>query len=191
MKYLIILSLLLFASVAYSQTSCDACAGSINKTLTVNGGNAPTGYTATFSWDNGVTSTTNTATVTSAGVYTVTVTWTDNASLCPSVVNTHTFTVTATNPPVCAVNATPVCVGGDLTLGSTATLGTAPYTYAWTGPNGFTSTAEIPVISNVGTSASGTYTLVVTDSNGCESAACSVSVTVGAAPTMTLTGTCN
>lgn len=42
------------------------------------------------------------------------------------------------------------------------TGGTPPYTYSWTGPNGFTSTSEdIFNLSN------GTYILTVTDSNGC------------------------
>ena len=63
------------------------------------------------------------------------------------------------------------CVDGssDLTLTSTVNGGTTPYTYAWTGPNGFTSSDAIPVISNITSANSGTYNLIVTDSVGCVS----------------------
>jgi hypothetical protein len=49
-------------------------------------------------------------------------------------------------------------------------------TYSWTGPNGFTSNSQNPVLSHVGTNASGTYTVTVTK-NGC-SASASVNITV-------------
>src|SRR6185295_4719838 len=39
--------------------------------------------------------------------------------------------------------------------------------FAWTGPNGFTSTLQNPVISNVTVAASGVYTVTVTNSFGC------------------------
>ncbi|WP_157963328.1 PKD domain-containing protein [Algoriphagus litoralis] len=42
------------------------------------------------------------------------------------------------------------------------TGGTAPYSYFWTGPNGFTSTSM-----NIFNLSNGLYTLVVTDQNGC------------------------
>ena len=40
-------------------------------------------------------------------------------------------------------------------------------TYAWTGPNSFTSSLQSPSITSVTTAAAGTYTLTVTDANGC------------------------
>jgi len=55
--------------------------------------------------------------------------------------------------------------------------------YEWTGPNGFNSTAENPVITNVTTANNGTYTLVVTAEGGCTS---TISVVVNnIAPTPT------
>ena len=48
----------------------------------------------------------------------------------------------------------------------TVTGGTMPYTYAWTGPNGFTATTE-----DISDLEAGTYTVVVTDANGCEDSA--------------------
>ena len=40
--------------------------------------------------------------------------------------------------------------------------GTSPYTYAWTGPNGFTATTQ-----DISTLEAGSYTVVVTDNNAC------------------------
>jgi len=37
----------------------------------------------------------------------------------------------------------------------------------WTGPDGFTATADNPVISNVGVKNNGTYTLIATSESGC------------------------
>jgi hypothetical protein len=41
--------------------------------------------------------------------------------------------------------------------------GTAPYDFDWTGPNGFTSTTE-----SISDLVAGTYTLIITDANGCQ-----------------------
>ncbi len=57
----------------------------------------------------------------------------------------------------------PACTGGNLTLNAS---GNASHTYLWTGPNGFTSTLQNPVITNVSTSYNGNYTVVVSNS-GC------------------------
>ncbi|NTW32500.1 MAG: PKD domain-containing protein, partial [Bacteroidetes bacterium] len=45
--------------------------------------------------------------------------------------------------------------------------GSLSYNYNWTGPNGFVSSVKNPVINNAAITASGTYTVIVTDSNGC------------------------
>ena len=51
-------------------------------------------------------------------------------------------------------------------------------TYSWSGPNGFVSTDEDPVINNMLEVNEGVYTVIVTDTpTGCTSS-CSVSVTV-------------
>ncbi|MNK01050.1 hypothetical protein D3C87_188430 [compost metagenome] len=71
----------------------------------------------------------------------------------------------------------PICEGGDIQL-STATIATA--TYQWTGPNGFTSSLQNPVIEDATVAASGTYTLMVTV-NECASAPVTVQVIVDAA----------
>ena len=65
-----------------------------------------------------------------------------------------------TNP---TVSSTSICVGDNLILTANPSGGVAPYTFSWTGPNGFTSTNENPVINNVSSSNAGTYSLIITD----------------------------
>ena len=43
--------------------------------------------------------------------------------------------------------------------------------YTWTGPNSFSSSIQTPSINNVTTAANGTYTLTVTNANGCTASA--------------------
>jgi len=73
-------------------------------------------------------------------------------------------------------------VQNDLNLAANVTGGQAPYTFFWSGPNNFVSQAENPQLSNLGIEASGTYTLYVTDSNGCESVISSTTVSVSELP---------
>jgi hypothetical protein len=74
-----------------------------------------------------------------------------------------------------ALQATPmansnagVCAQGPLALQSNVLGGASPYTYAWTGPNGFTSNSPNALVTNSATTAnSGTYNLSITDGLGC------------------------
>ncbi|MBX9807719.1 MAG: hypothetical protein K2X95_07965, partial [Flavobacteriaceae bacterium] len=68
---------------------------------------------------------------------------------------------TPTSSPT--VSSTSLCEGESLTLTANPSGGIAPYTFSWTGPNGYVSTDENPVITTIGLSASGIYSLVVTD----------------------------
>ena len=75
-----------------------------------------------------------------------------------------------------------VCAGEPLTLQSNIVGGASPFTYSWTGPNGFTSTAANPSVSLSATSAlDGTYNLLVTDAFGCTTSS-STTVNVNSAP---------
>jgi len=147
-------------SASATATSNVLCNGASNgiATATVTGGTV----TYTYSWSNGssTVSTSNpTGAVLSAGSYTVNVT--DNTGIC-----TATATVTITQPATLAdgaptLNSNVLCFGGDgSATAATPTGGTAPYTYAWNG--GATSTNA----TNASLTA-GTYTVNVTDANGC------------------------
>jgi len=71
---------------------------------------------------------------------------------------TGTTDCTIVPPPI--NNNGPLCVGDNLQL--TVQNPIAGSTYSWTGPNGWTSTQQNPVIPNVNLSHAGTYTLVIT-----------------------------
>ncbi|NTW31022.1 MAG: hypothetical protein HGB12_00030 [Bacteroidetes bacterium] len=64
-----------------------------------------------------------------------------------------------------APSSTTICTGNTLLLIGNATSAT---NWSWTGPNGFTSTLQNPVISDITTAGTGIYTL--TASNACGSA---------------------
>ncbi|NNV58044.1 hypothetical protein, partial [Limnovirga soli] len=80
--------------------------------------------------------------------------------------------------------SSPDCYGGNLSFTANITSGTLPFTYSWTGPNGFSSLLANPVILNVNGAASGTYNVNISDVNGCGVSA-STSVTVSTLPVIT------
>ncbi|SFT87529.1 Por secretion system C-terminal sorting domain-containing protein [Lishizhenia tianjinensis] len=167
---------ILDATTAVDATvSCNGVADGA-ATVTATGGTAP----YTYLWDNNET----TATVTglAAGTYNVTVT---DANAC--VVTTS---VTITEPAVlvasAVVDGNVTCNGGaDGSATASEVGGTAPYTYAW--DNGET-TAAITGLT------AGTYTVTITDANGCTSTA-SVTITeptaIVATTVVDATVTCN
>jgi hypothetical protein len=123
----------------------------------------PTGGTApyTYLWSNGAT--TKRITNLAAGNYIVTIT---DAKGCTTsagynVTQPAILTATATGTSTACSNSASVVAGG----------GMAPYTYLWS--NG----ATTPAVSNI---AAGTYSVTVTDANGCTKSA-SVSVSGGEA----------
>src|SRR5690606_39856896 len=67
----------------------------------------------------------------------------------------------AAAPRATAPGGTPTCPTTSIEL-----MGSGNGSFAWTGPNGFTSNAQNPTVSMAGT-----YTLVVTGANGCTSQA--------------------
>ena len=82
-------------------------------------------------------------------------------------------------PTPTATSDGPVCAATTLHLYATTV---SDATYAWTGPDGFASSAQNPTIANVTTAASGTYSVTATVS-GCTSAPGATTVTVNALPT--------
>lgn len=114
------------------------------------GGTAPYSYL----WSNG--DTTNMITSLAAGSYSLTVT---DANGCTSF-NTGSVTEpTALNPMINKVDVT-TNGGSDGSATSTATGGTSPYTYLWSSGG---TTSSITGLT------AGTYTLTLTDANGCDS----------------------
>lgn len=112
------------------------------------------------------------------GSYTVVATNANNCSAQASTV----VTVNA-NPTANASNTGAYCEGQTIALQTTATG-----TYAWSGPNGFSSTLQNPTIANATDANAGTYTLVVSNANSCTAEATTV-VVVNASPTVTASNT--
>lgn len=80
-------------------------------------------------------------------------------------------TVTITQPSsavaISASSNSPTCAGATLQLNSTGSGGTGSISYAWIGPNSFTSGSKDNTLMNATTSMSGVYTVIGTDNNGC------------------------
>jgi gliding motility-associated-like protein len=90
--------------------------------------------------------------------------------------NPVTIDVSAYPVPVVSSN-NPACAGQPLRLRAAGGA-----TYRWTGPNGFTSTQQNPVINNITMAAAGEYKVTVTSAKGCSTDA-SLFVTVNPSPT--------
>ena len=141
--------------------------GSID--LSVSGGTP--GYS--YSWSPGG-ATTEDLSALAAGTYTVTVT---DANGCAT-----TKMVTITQPAAAlavSVNSPTVCAGSSATLTAAVSGGTAGYMYLWS-PGGATT-------SSISVSTAGTYTVAVTDANGCTKISSGI-LTVNPLPTATITG---
>lgn len=92
-----------------------------------------------------------------------------------AVVNTNKYGCKATDTvdvlvkplpnQVDAINNGPICSTKDLQLN--ANNPTTGATYAWSGPNGYTSNSQNPVLTGAATAASGVYKVIV-DLNGCK-----------------------
>ncbi|MEL6864896.1 MAG: gliding motility-associated C-terminal domain-containing protein [Bacteroidota bacterium] len=71
-------------------------------------------------------------------------------------------------PSVSASNDGPSCAGGNITLTANAP---SAESYEWEGPDGFSSVLPNPVLDNISSLQQGTYSVTVTDANGCENSA--------------------
>ncbi len=82
--------------------------------------------------------------------------------------------------PVLTANL-PICQGSNLNLNGPSPLPIVGTIYDWSGPNGFSSVVEDPQVPAVDVSASGTYTLIITE-NGCVSAPGTIDISVIPSP---------
>lgn len=126
--------------------------------LTVAGGTAP--YTYAWSGPNGFNATTQDISGLNGGAYSVTVTYTGGCAVpFPNI-------ATIAESPEIQVSSvkTDISCGGlsDGTIDITVSGGMGPYTYAWTGPSGFTSTSQD--LSGLG---EGAYSVTITDAYSC------------------------
>ncbi len=111
----------------------------------------------------------------------------------PDFVNAGTYTVIVTDmngctgeaetiveilalPNVMASSNSPVCENETILL-----EGVGATSYAWSGPDGFSSNLQSPQVPNAGQDNAGTYSVIGTDDNGCSNAA-SVDVIVNTLP---------
>ena len=70
-------------------------------------------------------------------------------------------------PPALNPVATAPCVDGTISIQANISGGVPPYSFSWTGPNGFSSAEENPTIENASTDDAGDYTVMVMDAVGC------------------------
>ena len=150
------------------------CAGS-SLTLIAGGGN-------TYSWSGPAGFMSNqqnpvlpVTTIMNSGKYTVTVT---GANFCTSLVD---IIVVIRSVPVATASAnSPVCERSQISFMSSAGV-----SHNWSGPNGFTSTSQNPVINNTSGINSGTYIVTITYTNNCNNSAV-VAVSVNPVPVATV-----
>lgn len=147
------------ADYTISDITCNNGAdGSIQTNLS--GGTAP--YSTVWTGPAGFSSTDQNIASLSAGTYTLTITDGNNCELIETIEieNPASIAVTA------AVTSSTCSNGNDGAIDISASGGTEPYTYSWTGPAGYTSINE-----DLTNRPPGSYTVTVTDANLCSTTA--------------------
>lgn len=147
--------------------------------------NTPDVVGATFEWTNPAGLVISNAfspqipntTVANSGNYSVRLQLNGCWSL-PATTAVQVFPIPTT--PVLTANL-PICQGSNLNLNGPSPLPVVGTVYDWSGPNGFSSVVEDPQVLAVDASASGTYTLVITE-NGCVSAPGTIDISVIPSP---------
>jgi len=159
------------ATVSLAQHHDTICAGN-HITLTATGSGAyswsPTTGLSTLTGPSVIASPTTTTTyyVTSTGLG------------CNTAIDSVTVVVLPSGPTT-IVASSPNCAGSPISLSTAAITGGS---YYWTGPGGFASNVQSPVILNATTVNSGTYFLQTTQPNGCSSAVITTVIVVNAIP---------
>ncbi len=151
----------LAAPPATAENNGPACNGQGDIMLNSTGG-------VSYQWSgpSGFSSSSSSPTITApgtgqAGTYTVTVT---DGNGCTATASTDVQLFGLPNGGVSS-NA-PICAGDELIL-----EGAGGVSYEWSGPDGFMSSQQVPTLDNAPVSASGNYTVTVTDINGCTASA--------------------
>jgi len=168
----------------FSADAVNVCAGTIIN-FTDLSTNSPTSWSWDF--DGGATNATvqePSVEFDTPGTFDISLT-VSNADGSDTEVKTAYITVNE-NPSISASNAGPYCEGNDVQLSATGSGGDD---YAWSGPDGFNSGIEDPVIASADLSAAGTYTVELTNTTtGCASSA-TTDVVIDATPTVSASNT--
>ncbi|MBX7107662.1 MAG: T9SS type A sorting domain-containing protein, partial [Chitinophagales bacterium] len=136
---------------------------------------AGAGYT-TYSWSNGKTTQTNN--ITASGIYTVTVTNSNNCSGTSAPVTVEEWI--PPTPTVTVVGPATFCVNNSTTYLTTLS---GPYTYQWI--KGSTDQAGA-TNQNYTPTATASYKVKITDTHGCSKTSSTVSITANSAPTASI-----
>ncbi len=177
------------ANISLGSASSTQCPGG-NVTLSSTANGTTFGAGSTFSWSgpNGFSSTVQTPPsltnlqAINSGTYALTVNYPSTFGCATSGTATSTLTLTIGVPIVTAVSRlqgtntanTAFCVGTNVELFTTFNLtNPAPtvVSYSWVGPNGYSSTAAIPLLSNLQANSAGTYSVTVTFGGACSGTA--------------------
>lgn len=136
------------------------CAGG-NEKVTLTSSSCKDGL---LKWSNGL----STSSIAVSPVDNTTYTATCAISGCKESAVSNSILIQAVKLVVTASNTGPYFEGELLRLSSASSTGTAPLKYEWTGPNSFSAAIQNPSILNIPLSASGTYSVKVTDANNCQ-----------------------
>jgi hypothetical protein len=168
-------------TVSYNHPVCEG--STLNLTAAGNNG-------ATYSWTgpNGLNqsgnpiSLSNTTPVMS-GTYTVV----ETVNGCPGLPTTLNVVISP-NPTVLAGTTTAnICPNNPIDLTATPQGGSGPFTYNWSGPNGFTSSSQNPTIANGGTPNVGNYEVTITDQNHCTAISNPIGINILPVPSVSIT----
>ncbi len=166
-------------SVTASANPTQVCEG---QSVQLAGSSASQSVNYFWVYPNGQTSTLQNPVITNvnlnnSGIYTLTV---NNQFGCSASTSVEVSVISRVNITSVSSDA-PACAGGpiNVTLVSTVfPVNPGTYQYLWTGPNGYTSTNTIATIPNATFNNSGTYTLVVTNAQGCSSLPATLNVAI-------------
>jgi hypothetical protein len=160
--------------VNVNQPDLSATGGTVScsiTTLSLDGSSATPGATYVWGGPNNFSSNLEDPTITDAGIYTVVVTGPNG---CTRQGNAEVLADTA--PPGASAASSNVLTCTQPTSGLQATSPTGGSTFAWTGPNAFTSSVENPSVNTPGV-----YQVEATGPNGCTSTT-TINVTQNIAP---------
>ncbi|MCX6269791.1 MAG: gliding motility-associated C-terminal domain-containing protein [Bacteroidetes bacterium] len=159
-------------TVTATATPTEICAGNPVQFNGVALGGSGSGYIYDWHGPNGFTSGQASPSISSAmpvqsGQYTFNVTDGNNCkALNPAILNLLVHPLPVAQASVSSIN---VCEKDTIHLTGNGSGGTLAYTFNWTGPSGFVSILQNPLVLNAMPSQSGFYSLQVTDAHNCTS----------------------